>query len=37
MSVVTDSKPIVKATDMEPEEAEKVLELVDAGLKLSLK
>ena len=32
-SGVTDSKPSIKATDMEPEELSKVIELVELGLK----
>ena len=37
MSIVQDSKPVVKATDMEPEELSKVIELVEMGLKESIK
>lgn len=33
----TDMKPIIKATDMEPEELHKVVELVDQAFKEPLK
>ena len=37
MSIPAESKPMVKATDMEPEELTKVLEIAEMGLKESLK
>ena len=33
MAAITDSKPIIKATDMEQEELGKLVELVDLALK----
>ena len=37
MAAIGDSKPIVRATDMEQEELSKVIELVDLALKEPIK
>ena len=37
MSIPVESKPVVKATDMEPEELAKVIEIAEMGLKESIK
>lgn len=37
MAAIQDSKPIIKATDMDQEELHKVIELVELSLKESIK
>ena len=37
MAAIADSKPVIKATDMDQEELQKVIELVELSLKESIK